>query len=90
MAPNLNLNPAKIKVIKFDEIINFDMQRCEVFDALVALNLNDTVELQTKPICINDIVLTQKRKMACAIIRSCLTQDIKYYMMAKTVTKKLW
>lgn len=72
MAQNLNFNPAKIEVVKFDGIINLDLWRCEVFDALTTLNLDDTVDLQTKPISIDE-VWTRKNKMTCAVIRSCLT-----------------
>lgn len=33
MTPNLNFNPTKIEVVKFDGIINFSMRKCVVFDA---------------------------------------------------------
>lgn len=48
------------------------------------------MELQTKPTCMDDGVWIWKNKMACAVIRSCLTRDIKYHVMTETSAKNLW
>ena len=39
----INSHPFKIEVVKFDGKNNFRMRRCEVMDALMASNLEDTL-----------------------------------------------
>ena len=43
-----NVHHMKINVMKFDDINNFGLWRCEVMDALNAHNLKDTLELQER------------------------------------------
>ena len=43
------MNPhPRIDVVKFNGTDNFGMWRCEVMDALTALNLEDTLRLEKK------------------------------------------
>jgi len=39
---------------------------------------------------ISEIDWDKMNRMACGIIKSCLTQDIKYHVMIETSTKKIW
>ena len=39
---------------------------------------------------ISEIDWDKMNRMACGIIKSCLTQDIKYHVMTETSIKKLW
>ena len=43
-----NPHPFRIDVVKFDGKNNFGMWRCEVMDALMASNLEDTLRLEKK------------------------------------------
>jgi len=45
---SMNTHPLKIDVVKFDGKNNFDMWRCEVMDALMTSNLEDTLRLEKK------------------------------------------
>ena len=45
-----NIHRLRIDVVKLDDTNNFELWRCEVLDALNAQNLEDTQELQEKPI----------------------------------------
>ena len=45
-----NIHHLKIDVVKFDETNNFELWRCEVLVALNAQNLKDSLELQEKPV----------------------------------------
>jgi len=49
-------------------------------DALIASNLKDTLRLKEKPKETSE-KNWDKNKMACALIRSYLTQDIKYHVL---------
>ena len=42
MVKIMNPHPLKIDAVKFDGKNNFEMWRCEVMDALMTLNLEDT------------------------------------------------
>jgi cell division cycle protein 20 (cofactor of APC complex) len=59
-------------------------------DALFTQGLIDTIEKDAKPKGIDEEVWTFRNRMACAMIRLCLTQDIKYNVMTATSAKKLW
>ena len=87
---SMNFHHAKIDVMKFDGKINFGMWRCEVIDALLTQGLNDTIELEAKPSGVEENSWILKNRMTCAVIRSCLTQDIKYQVMTETSAKKVW
>jgi len=45
----VNPHLMKIDVVKFDDKKNFEMWRCEVIDARMATNLEDTLRLKKKP-----------------------------------------
>jgi cell division cycle protein 20 (cofactor of APC complex) len=77
-------------VVKFDGSNNFGMWQCEVMDALLAQGLEDTVELEAKPANVEEKVWIRKNRLACGVIRSCLTQDIKYNVMKESSAKKIW
>ena len=46
MVKIMNSHPLKIDVVKFDGQNNFEIWRCEVMDALMASNLEDTLRLE--------------------------------------------
>ena len=78
----------RIDVVKFNGTNNFGMWRCEVMDALTASNLEDTLRLEKKRAS-----TTEEDKMnctTCGLIRSCLTQDIKYHVLHETSARQLW
>ena len=63
---------------------------CEVIDALNALNLEDTLLLEKKKSTTTDQEWAKMNRSACGLIRSCLSQDIKYLAQYETSAKKLW
>ena len=74
-----SMNPhLRIDVVKFNGTNNFGMWRCEVMDALNASNLEDTLLLEGKKNTTTDEEWAKMNRSACGLIRSCLTQDIKY------------
>ena len=77
-------------MIKFDGTNNFGMQRCEVIDALTMSNLEDAIFLEEK----QEETPTKDWEMMnrgwCGVIRSYLTQDIKYHVMIEILAKKIW
>ena len=80
----------KIDVVKFDGTNNFGMWRCEVMDALMASNREDTLRLKEKTTETSEKDWDKMNRMACGLIRSCLTQDIKYHVLYETSAKKMW
>ena len=70
--------PTKIDVVKFDDTNNFEIWRCEVMDALIASNLEDFLCLEEKSEETSEKDWDKMNQMAYDIIRSYLTQDIKY------------
>ena len=68
-------------MVKFDGRNNFGMLRCEVMDALTASNLEDTLRLEKKHDSTIEEDWDKMNRTACGLIRSCLTQDIKYYVL---------
>ena len=87
---SLNIHSMKIDVEKFNGTNNFGLWRCEVMDALNAQNLEDTLELDGKPDNIDEKVWKKMNRTACGVIRSCLTQDLKYDVINETSAKKIW
>ena len=87
---NLNFHSVKIDVVKFDGVINFWMWRCEVRDALLVQGLKDVIASETKLAEITENDWVRINEVACALICSCLTQDIKYHIMNETYAKKIW
>ena len=59
-------------------------------DALNALNLEDTLLLEKRRCKITDEEWEKMNRSACGLIRSCLTQDIKYLVLHETSTRQLW
>jgi len=59
-------------------------------DALNAQNLKSTLVLQEKPIETSEKDCNKMNWTACDIIRSYLTQDIKYHVMNKTFARNIW
>ena len=78
---SVNPHPLRIKVVKFDGKNNFGMWRCEVMDALTALNLEDTLRLEKKRNSTTEEDWDKMNWTTCGLIGSCLTQDIKYHML---------
>ena len=83
-------NHPRIEVVKFNGTNNFGMWRCEVMDALNASNLEDTLLLAKKKNTTTDEEWAKMNRSACGLIRSCLSQDIKYLVQHETSAKKLW
>ena len=78
-----------IEVVKFNGTNNFGMWRCEVMDALNASNLEDTFLLEKKKSTTTDEEWEKMNRSACGLIRSYLTQDIKYLAQHETSAKHL-
>ena len=86
----VNNRPLKIDVVKFDSTNNFNMWRCEVMDALTTSNLKNSLRMEEKPKKTSEKYWDKMNRATCDIIRSYLTQDIKYHMMTETSAKKIW
>ena len=82
----MNSHPMKIDVEKFDGTNNFGMWRCEVMDALMTSNLEDTLQLKEK---LKETSEKDWDKMS-GLIRSCFTQDIKYHVLYETSAINMW
>ena len=59
-------------------------------DALTALNLKDTLRLEKKRDSTSKEYWDKMNRTACGLIRSCLTQDIKYHVLHETSARQLW
>ena len=59
-------------------------------DALTASNLEDTLRLEKKRTLTAKEDWDKMNRTACGLIRTCLTQDIKYHVLHETSTKQLW
>ena len=59
-------------------------------DALDAQNLEDTLELQERPVEVDEKIWKKMNRTACDIIRSFLTRDLKDDVMNKTFAKSIW
>ena len=86
----MNPHPLRIDVVKFDGKNNFGMWRCEVMDALTASNLEDTLRLEKKRDSTVEEDWDKMNRTACDLIRSYLTQDIKYHVLHETSMRQLW
>ena len=86
----MNPYPLRIDVVKFDGKNNFGMWRCEVVDALTTSNLEDTLRLEIKRKSTIEEDWEKMNRKACGLIRSCLTQDIKYHVLHETSARQLW
>lgn len=90
VAPVVTVHSTKIDVAKFDGVINFGMWMCEMRDALNAQNLEETLESEAAPQGVEETTWKKMNRSACGVIRSCLTQDIKYLVMNEVSAKALW
>jgi len=59
-------------------------------DALNAQNLEDTLKLQERQAEVDEKVWKKMNRMACGVIMSYLTQDLKYDVINETSTKSIW
>ena len=84
-----NPHTLRIDVVKFDGKNNFGMWRCEVMDPLTASNLEDTLRLEKKRDSTTKEDWDKMNRTACGLIRSCLTQDIKYHVLYETSSRQL-
>ena len=66
----MNSYPLKIDVVKFDGKNNFEMWRCEVMDALIVSNFEDTLRLEKKRETTSEEDWDKMNRMACDLIRS--------------------
>jgi len=53
-------------------------------------NLEDTLRLEKKPEAASEQDWKKMNRTACGMIRSCLTQDIKYHVLYETSARQLW
>jgi len=58
-------------------------------DALTTSNLEDTLRLKEKLKETFEKNWDKTNRMVCGVIRSCLTQDIKYHVLYETSTMKM-
>ena len=85
------MNPhPRIDVEKFNGTNNFVMWRCEVMDALTTSNLEDTLRLEKKRSTTTEEEWDKMNRSACGLIRSCLTQYIKYLVLHEISARQLW
>jgi len=89
-AKSVNPHQLRIDVVKFDGKNNFSMWRCEVMDALTTSNLEDTLRLEKKCASTTEKDWDKMNRTTCGLIRSCLTQDIKYHVLHETSARQLW
>ena len=59
-------------------------------DALTASNLEESLRLEEKSEETSEKDWDKMNRMACGVIRSYLTQDIKYHLLYETSTRKIW
>jgi len=59
-------------------------------DALTASNIEDTLRLKEKPEETSEKDWDKMNRTVCGLIRSYLTQDIKYYILYETSAMKMW
>jgi len=90
MEKSMNPHPLRIDVVKFNGTNNFGMWRCEVMAALTTSNLEDTLRLEKKRNSTTEEDWDKMNRTACGLIRSCLTQDIKYNVLHETSARQLW
>ena len=59
-------------------------------NALTTSNLEDTLQLEKKPEATSEYDWDKMNRITYSLIRSCLTQDIKYHMFYETSARQLW
>jgi len=80
----VNNHPSKFEVVKFDGTNNFDMWTCDV-----SIKPRKCSTFRRKPEETSEKNWDKMHKMMCGVIRSCLTQDIKYHVMVETSARKI-
>jgi len=85
-----NIHHLKIDVVKFNGTNNIGLWRCKVLDELNAQNLEDSLDLQEKLSEMEENVWKKMNRIACGVIRSSSSQDVKYDVMNVTSKKKSW
>ena len=60
-----------------------------MIDALTVSNLEDILRLEKKRDSTFEEDWDKMNRIMCGLIRSCLTQDIKYHMLYKTSAMKM-
>jgi len=83
----VNVHQSKIDVVKFDGTNNFSMWIFEMMDVLIASNLKDSLSFEKKSEEISEKDWDKMNQMTCGVIRSCLTQDLKYHVVTETSTR---
>ena len=68
-------------MVKFDGKNNFGIWRCEVMNTLKISNLEDTLQLKEKLKETSEKDWDKMNGTVCGLIRSRLTQDIKYHVL---------
>ena len=58
-------------------------------DALTTSNIQDTLQLEKKRDSNTEKVWDKMNRTACSLIRSSLTQDIKYHVLHEASTRQL-
>ena len=59
-------------------------------DEFTPSNLEDTLRLEKKPEATSKENWDKMNRTACGLIRSYLTQDIKYHVLYETSARQLW
>ena len=59
-------------------------------EVLTASNLKDTLRLEKKSETTSEQDWNKMIRTVCGLIRSCLTQNVKYHMLYKTSARQLW
>jgi len=85
---SVNPYPLRIDVVKLDGKNNFGIWRCEVMDALTASNLKDTLQLEKKRDSSTEEDWNKMNRTTCDLIKSCLTQDIKFHVLHETSARE--
>lgn len=62
---------------------------CEVHDALIVRGLKDAIASKSRPTEIAEGDWIRMNEVACSVIRSCLTHDIKYHVIIEVSVKKI-
>ena len=79
----------KFDVEKFDGTNNFGMWQCEVQDVVFQQELDVALE-ESRPEDVDEKDWAIINRLACGMIRLCLSKELKYPFMRETSASKLW
>ena len=79
----------KFDVEQFDGTNNVGMWQCEVLDVLFQQELDVALE-ESRPEDVDEKDWTRINRLACGMIRLCLSKELKYLFMRETSASKLW